>query len=356
MSDTGNYARSKLTANIKAAGCAAKISAGELASIIAGLPALKPPQLLTGMDNFEDAAVYQISDDLAMIQTTDFFPPPLDDPYLFGRIAAVNALSDVYAMGGTPVLALNILCFPTCDFPPEVVQQVLRGGADVVMEAGACLAGGHSIQTQEPVYGLSVTGLVHPQKVLTNGGAHAGDVLVLSKPIGTGASLLGLKGGQLSVEAEKELIANLTTLNNKTLDVALRYTVHAATDITGFGLIGHIHEMARASKLACQIFPQSVLVLSQAAALAAMGLVPAGAYANRRAYASYISYAGSIDDPELDLLFDPQTAGGLLLAVDENSAEQLVQELKSNNIKAAAIGQLVTGKAGWLTVPSDFAQ
>ncbi len=352
MSDSSHSGYVKLTDSTKAGGCAAKISSAELEEILRALPTLHSPRLLYGMDNFEDAAVYRITDDVAIIQTIDFFPPVVDDPYLFGRIAAVNALSDVYAMGGKPIIALNVLCFPTCDYPTEVVREILRGGADAVVEAGASMAGGHSIQASVPIYGLSVTGIVHPDRVLTNSGACEGDAIVISKPIGTGIALLGLKGQQLTASSQKQLLDNLTTLNNRSLEAALNYTVHAATDVTGFGLIGHLHEMAHASRLTATLWADCVPLLGQTAELAELGLVPAGAYANRHAYAEHIHYIdkNAEDDPLCDLLFDPQTAGGLLFALEPAAAQALVRQLKDIGLNAALIGQFKSGKAGLVEI------
>ncbi|SRR5579875_136197 len=350
MTDTQDSGSAKLTANVKAAGCAAKISSGELAEIVRALPGLASPDLLAGMENFEDAAVYRITEELAIIQTTDFFPPVVDDPYTFGRIAAVNALSDVYAMGGRPILALNMLCFPTCDYPLSVAREILRGGAEVIAEAGAALGGGHSIQGREVIYGLSVTGVVHPAAVLTNGGALAGDCLVLTKPVGTGVCLLGLKGGELPEGARRELIANLTALNNRSLDAARRYPLHAATDVTGFGLIGHAHEMAQASGLAVYLSAPSVPLLPAALELAAQGFVPAGAYANRKAYANHIRYGEEVETALADLLFDPQTAGGLMLALPDEPARRLVSDLRELGLPAAVVGMFHAGPAGLVEV------
>lgn len=346
MTDTQRSGFAKLTASIKAAGCAAKMSPTELAEVLRALPSLSSPNLLTGMENFEDAAVYKITEDIAIIQTTDFFPPVVDDPYTFGRIAAVNALSDVYAMGGAPILALNILCFPTCDYPLSVAREILRGGADTVAEAGAVMAGGHSIQLPEPIYGLCVTGVVHPARMLTNSGARVGDVVVLSKPVGTGVGLLGLKGGQLSETQREELIRNLTTLNNRSLEIALRYQVHAATDVTGFGLIGHLHEMACASGLEFALWADSVPLLPGTQALAQQGFVPAAAYSNRRAYQPFVNNKIDVDESLADLLYDPQTAGGLLFCVDQMQAENLLQELQQLEMTSAAIGTFRSGTAG----------
>ncbi len=345
----------KLTANVKAGGCAAKISSAELHEILASVSGndirKACPELMTGIDNFEDAAVYKLSERSAIIQTVDFFPPVVDDPYLFGVIAATNALSDIYAMGGRPILALNVLCFPTCDFPLEVVARILKGGADQVARAGAVIAGGHSIQSPEPVYGLAVTGLVDPAKVLTNSGAKAGDKIVLCKPIGTGVALLGMKGQVLSKDAEDALINGLTTLNNHSLDAALHteqseLDIQAATDITGFGLIGHIHEMSKGSGLAARLKAREVPLLPQVLDLAEQGFVPAGAYANRKSFEQFVCYIKEVDLALTDLFFDPQTAGGLLFAVEAKAAESLVSRLSSKGINAAIIGEFFEGTIG----------
>jgi selenide,water dikinase len=340
----------KLTAGIKAAGCAAKISPAELDQIVRSLSSRPCPSLLTGIDNFEDAAVYKIADDLAIVQTVDFFPPVVDDPFLFGRIAAVNALSDVYAMGGRPVLALNVFCFPTCDYPLAVAAEILKGGADAVAEAGAVLAGGHSIQGPEPLYGLAVTGFVHPDRILTNGGARDGDLLVLCKPIGTGVALLGYKGAVLSEPARKALLDNLTSLNARALAVALHRTIHAATDVTGFGLVGHLHEMASASNLAILLRSHAVPLLPEAHSLAEQGFVPAGAYANRKAYETWVSFKEEVDTALADLLFDPQTAGGLLFATVPSEAGALLEDLRRSGIQASIIGEFKQGKPGLVEV------
>jgi selenide, water dikinase len=250
MTTSNNESSRKLTANVKAAGCAAKISSLELKQVLSSIPRTQCPELLTSLENFEDAAVYKITEDIAIIETVDFFPPVVDDPFLFGRIAAVNALSDVYAMGGKPVIALNVLCFPTCDYPLSVVEEILKGGQAACAEAGVTVAGGHSIQGPEPVFGLAVTGVINPKSILTNGGAKNGDVLVLTKPLGTGVMLLGLKGDTLSQIERKQLLDSLTLLNKQALEIANKYHPSAATDITGFGLIGHTTEMAFASGLA----------------------------------------------------------------------------------------------------------
>ncbi|MGH9551907.1 MAG: selenide, water dikinase SelD, partial [Terriglobales bacterium] len=335
---------------VKAAGCAAKMSASELKLILAGLERIESENLLTGIENFEDAAVYKLTQDVAIVQTIDFFPPVVDDPFLYGRIAATNALSDIYAMGAVPVLALNVLCFPTCDYPVEVVQQIVRGGAQQVAQAGALLAGGHSIQSAEPVYGLSVMGTVHPSRILTNSGARDGDRLVLCKAIGTGVGLLGLKAGLLSESAEHALVDSMTTLGKAALDTALKFPVHSATDVTGFGLIGHVHEMAKGSALAARINADAVRFLPETPALAEQGFVPAGAYGNRKSYEPFLTYINDVDLSIMDLLFDPQTSGGLMFALEERHVESLLQELTNIGAPASCIGEFRRGKEGVVEV------
>jgi len=353
MQNSSQHFVKTLTAGLKAGGCAAKISALELQQLLRNLkPATVRPaaNLLTSLENFEDAAVYKISEDLAIVQTVDFFPPMLDDPYLFGQVAATNALSDIYAMGGTPILALNIVCFPTCDFPMDVLQKILEGGASQVEQAGAILAGGHSIQSSEPIYGLSVTGFVHPNAMLTNSGAMAGDRLVLCKSIGTGVALLGLKAGSLSANAEQKLLHSMTTLSNEALEVSKSFDVHAATDITGFGLLGHVFEMAKGSKLRARIVGSEIRFLPETLPLAEQGFVPAGAYANRQAYEQEVSGAEKIELSVMDMLYDPQTAGGLLFAVSAGQAEALAEALNKQGVEAATIGDLQTGEPGKIEV------
>ncbi|MBI4532436.1 MAG: selenide, water dikinase SelD [Candidatus Melainabacteria bacterium] len=345
-----NIQSQKLTAKVKATGCAAKINSCELSEMIQALSRLACPQLLAGIDNFEDAAVYKIADDLAIIETVDFFPPPVDDPVLFGRIAATNALSDVYAMGGRPILAQNIFCFPTCEYSLAIAKEILAGGARAVAESGAVLAGGHSINGLEPIYGLAVTGIVHPERILTNCGAKEGDILVLCKPVGTGVGLLGLKGDMLSSTALKELLDSLTTLNKDALAIILKYCVHALTDVTGFGLIGHVHEMSQASRLKVELWADKVVLLPETLSLAEQGFVPAAAYANRKSYEKHVYFDVQVDIALSDLLFDPQTAGGLLAAVAPLQAEAVVKDLQDAGLKASAIGVLRDGQPGQVEV------
>ncbi|MBI5171692.1 MAG: selenide, water dikinase SelD [Candidatus Obscuribacter sp.] len=346
----------RLTSNVKAAGCAAKMSSAELKQVLAGLPKIKSANLLAGIDNFEDAAVYKLNDDLAMVKSMDFFPPVLDDPYLFGQIAATNALSDIYAMGGKPTLALAMLVFPTCDLPLSTAAEILRGGADQVEKAGAIIAGGHSIQGAEVLYGLSVTGFVHPEKLLTNSGARAGDQIVMTKSLGTGVGLLALKAGLLDDDTKGMLVSSLTTLNDRAIDALAHlgtntsHYIHACTDITGFGLIGHIQEMSKASKVSATINIKHLRFLPGVLEFARQGLVPAAAYGNRKSFETNVSYIKDFPLEFTDLLYDPQTAGGLIFAVADEHAEACLKALNGSGVAATIIGQFLEGIPGHIDI------
>ena len=326
----------KLTKLTKCAGCGAKVGAGVLAQLLEGIRVHHDPNLLVGFDKSDDASVYKISDELALVQTVDFFPPIADDPYLFGQIAATNALSDVYAMGGEPKLCLNIMAVPE-DMPKEAVHDILRGGYDKVYEAGALITGGHSILDEEPKYGLAVTGFVHPDKMLTNSAARPGDVLVLTKPIGIGVLTSAGKADLLTKETVDFMNRMMTTLNKAARDVMVRYRVHACTDVTGFGLMGHGFEMAQGSDAALHIDVSAIDLIPEALEFARMGVLPAGMYRNR----SFAETGVDVGDTELavqDLLFDPQTSGGLLMAVDPADADALLAELTPVVPSAQRIG------------------
>lgn len=284
-----------------------------------------------GIDTSDDAAVYRVSGELAMIQTVDFFTPVVDDPYLFGQIGAANALSDVYAMGGTPSVALNIVGFPSC-LDPSILEAILKGGADKVKEAGAVLVGGHSIQNEEPLYGLCVSGFVHPERIWRNAGALPGDVLLLTKPLGNGLINTAAKADLASGESLEEAVAAMSELNRRAAEVLRRFDVHACTDITGFGLLGHCLEMAGAGDVTLELTAGSIPLLADAVSYASMGLVPAGAYRNR-SYAEAEVSAGGIPTELMDVLYDPQTSGGLLAAVPEAQAEQVLRELAESGIR-----------------------
>lgn len=291
--------------------------------------------LLVGTETSDDAAVYRISEELAVIQTVDFFTPVVDDPYLFGQIAAANALSDVYAMGGDPKLALNLAAFPNC-LDIEILGEILRGGADKVLEAGAVLAGGHTISDEEPKYGLCVTGFVHPEKMWKNYGAQTGDILILTKPLGSGILSTAVKGELASEKEINEAVRVMTTLNKYARDAAEGITVHSCTDITGFGLAGHTMEMAKGSRKTFVIDTGTIPVISGVQEYAEMGLIPAGAYRNREYLETDIQSTAA--GWREDILFDPQTSGGLLFAVPGKDAGKFLERLAGLKLPSAPIG------------------
>ena len=334
----------KLTKLANCAGCGAKVGAGVLAQLLEGLRVRQDPNLLVGFDKSDDASVYRVSDDLALVQTVDFFPPIADDPYLFGQIAATNALSDVYAMGGEPRLALNLMCVPE-DMPREAVHAMLRGGYDKVYEAGCLITGGHSIFDKEPKYGLSVTGFVHPDHILTNSGAQPGDVLLLTKPLGIGVLTTANKAELASPEAMERAYGLMTTLNKAARDAMVRYRVHACTDVTGFGLMGHLLEMTQGSDVEAHLSVGDIDLIPEALELAKMGLLPEGMYRNRTFAEPWVE----VGDTPLhcqDLLFDPQTAGGLLMAVHPGDAQALYRELEGAVPSAQRIGRVEEYRGG----------
>ena len=334
----------KLTKLSKCAGCGAKVGAGVLAQLLEGIKVHQDPNLLVGFDKSDDASVYQVTDDLALVQTVDFFPPIADDPYLFGQIAATNALSDVYAMGGEPRLCLNIMAVPE-SMPKEAVHQMLRGGYDKVYEAGAIITGGHSILDDEPKYGLAVTGFVRPDRVLTNSGARPGDVLLLTKPLGIGVLTTAQKAELLSPEGRALAEKLMTTLNRSARDAMVKYRVHACTDVTGFGLLGHACEMAQGSDVEIELRVADIDLIGEAVELARMGLLPAGMYRNR-AFAEPWVDDGNAELCKQDVLYDPQTAGGLLMAVDPADADALYAELKGCVPSAQRIGTVRVYRGG----------
>ena len=433
----------KLTKLASCGGCGAKVGAGVLAQLLEDLKVHYDPNLLVGFDKSDDASVYKVTDDLALVQTVDFFPPMVDNPRLFGQVAATNALSDVYAMGGEPKLALNLLCIPE-DMPKDAVHEILRGGYEKCYEAGAIITGGHSIHDQEPKYGLSVTGFVHPEKLLTNSNAKPGDVLLLTKPIGIGvlttaakAELASEEGmelaykmmttlnksardavheilrggyekcyeagaiitgghsihdqepkyglsvtgfvhpeklltnsnakpgdvllltkpigiGVLTTAAKAELASEegmelaykmMTTLNKSARDAMVKYDVHSCTDVTGFGLMGHSYEMAQGSDVEITLHVDAIDLIPEALEFARMGILPAGMYRNRR-FAQHAVDAGDVELAKQDMLYDPQTAGGLLIAVAAADADALFEELKTTVPSAQRIGTVAEYQGG----------
>ncbi len=345
----------RLTRFSHGAGCACKLSPDDLRTVLGlvhGSDSPADPDLLVGLDTADDAAVYRLRDDLAVVVTTDFFTPIVDDPYDWGRIAATNALSDVYAMGGAPLLALNLVAWPRETLPFELLARVLDGGADVVRAAGALVAGGHSIDDAEPKYGLAVVGTVHPDHVFTNAGAQAGDALVLTKPIGLGVISTAVKRDAATPELIAEAVRLMTTLNAGARDAALERgdAVHAATDITGFGLIGHARELLAASGVAGELDAAAVPVIGGVRDLVDDGMVVGGTQRNH-AFVSDTTDWGALPEAVQLLLADAQTSGGLLIAVAPDRAEDLVDALGRQDAAAAAmVGRCVPGPAGHITV------
>jgi len=307
-----------------------------LAQVLRQLPPMKDENLLVGLGTSDDTAVYRLTDDLALLATVDFFTPVVDDPYLFGQIAAANALSDIYAMGGRPVFALNIMCFPNC-LSPDVMGDILRGGADKVLEAGAVIAGGHTVTDDEPKYGLAVTGLAPVSGVITNAGARPGDVLVLTKPLGTGVLVAGVKGELLDEDTLDRAVESMRTLNREAGEAMTRFGVKACTDITGFGLLGHAAEMAKASIVSLVLQYGALPLLPRVEELARMGIIPAGAYNNRNYLEGQIAFAAGLDQARELILFDPQTSGGLLIAVPPDRAGEFLAHLHSRGVDAARV-------------------
>ncbi len=302
-----------------------------------GIPTRKDKRLLVGYDKSDDASVYAISDDLALVQTVDFFPPIVDDPFLFGQIAAANALSDVYAMGAEPRLAMNVMCLAP-QMGQDAVKAILEGGYSKAYEANVLITGGHTIEDKEPKYGLAVTGFVHPDALLRNSSAKEGDVLILTKPLGVGILMTAAQGDFVDDSLLKKLYEQMACLNKKARDIMIQYDVHSCTDVTGFGLLGHACEMARGSQKTIHFDVSAIPYHQEAYKMAAMGLVPAGAYRNRDFAAQDITMKQPAAEPLLDILYDPQTSGGLLIAVAEKDAAALEQNLQNAIPCAKRIG------------------
>ena len=312
------------------------------------MPLISDPNLLAGIEHAEDAGVYKLSADLALIQTVDFFTPIVDDPYIFGQIAATNALNDVYAMGGKPLTAMNIVCFPVKKMDIGILREVLRGGLDKMREAGVLLVGGHSVEDNEIKYGLSVTGLIHPDKVLYNRGAKANDSLILTKPLGTGIVSTALKGEELDAKLSEKAVSCMTTLNKKAAEMMIAAgNIHACTDITGFGFLGHACEMIDGSDIGMNINSASVPIFYGVQQLVEAGFVPGGLYRNKNFRINQIEKADTCPDWILDVLFDPQTAGGLLFSLPGKQAQSLVEKMRNTGIvDAAIVGEVVADHPG----------
>ena len=341
----------RLTSFSHGGGCGCKIAPGVLSEILKkSAGGIVPPQLLVGIETADDAAVYQLNDEQALIATTDFFMPIVDDPFDFGRIAATNAISDVYAMGGTPIMALALVAMPVNQLPVEVIGEIIRGGESVCRDAGIPIAGGHTIDSVEPIYGLVVMGLVHPSKVRRNSDAKAGDALVLGKPLGVGVLAAALKKGKLDAAGYAQLIETTTMLNKPGARLAELAGVHALTDITGFGLAGHTLEVARGAGLSAQIDWRRVPMLAGVAAMAADGFVTGASGRNWAAYGHEVTLAPELPPTAKDLLSDPQTSGGLLVSCDPAAVDEVLSIFRAGGFdRAAVIGGMAEGPAG-LTV------
>lgn len=338
----------RLTELSKTSGWAAKIGPGALSEILSKLPKMKDENLLVGIDTSDDAAVYKLNEELATIQTLDFFTPIVDDPYTFGQIAAANSLSDVYAMGGKPIVALNIVCFPNC-LDMNILGEILRGGADKVLESGAVIVGGHTVQDDEPKYGLSVTGIVNPSKILKNYGAETGDILILTKPLGLGIINTAIKANIASKEAYEKAVEVMAYLNKYAGEIITDYNITSCTDITGFSLIGHAYEMAEPSKKTFRIFKDAIPVIKEAKEYANMGLVPAGCYANK-AYLQGKYLLNNVESFMEDILFDPQTSGGLLISCKEDEYIEILTRLEKLKVESAVIGRVEDFKDAYIIV------
>ena len=298
--------------------------------------------MIVGFDTSDDALVYKVRDDLAVVQTVDFFPPIVDDPYTFGQIAAANSLSDIYAMGGDPTLSMNLICFPTC-LPMDVMAKIMQGGASKVKEAGAIIAGGHTIEDSEPMYGLCVTGFIHPDKVMQNSNCKEGDLLVLTKPLGIGVLTTANKAQLLDQKTYDEMVEAMATLNKYAKDVMMEVGANACTDVTGFGMIGHASEMAKGSNLTIELYSREMPIIEAAIDFAKMGIIPSGAYHNMAFVQGDVRFAEDVPQYMQDLLVDPITSGGLLISLPEEKAHELVKKLEGVTICNKIVGR-VTAK------------
>ena len=326
---------------------------GDLYKALCGLDIPNHPDLLVGLGTYDDAGVFRLRDDLAIIQTLDFFTPIVDDPFSFGQIAAANALSDIYAMGGVPLTAMNIICFPIKKMDASVLRKILEGGLEKIKEAGAYLVGGHSVEDDELKYGLSVTGTVHPQRILTNKGARVGDQLILTKPIGTGIINTAIKGNIAGQETIEYVTTVMSTLNRWPVENIKDFDVSACTDVTGFGLLGHACEMIEDEPFGIKLFIEKVPLMQEVLGFARMGMVPGGTHRNRSFREGFVVGLGSLDPVLIDILFDPQTSGGLLIAVKQEQASFFVERFREKGAeRALVIGEFVAEPAGKIILQS----
>ena len=323
----------------------------DLDQILKDLPIPKDPKVLVGLDTSDDAGVYQLSEEVALVQTVDFFTPIVDDPFTFGQIAVANALSDVYAMGGKPLTALNLVAFPIKDLSLSVLKEILRGGLSKMEEAEVALVGGHTVEDPEIKYGLAVTGVVHPKRIFTNAGAKAGDQLVLTKPLGTGIIATALKGGMASKESVAKMVESMVALNRKASEKMQTFPSHACTDITGFSFIGHALEMAMASQVGMVIQSKSIPIFPEALEYAKLGLVTGGGHSNRQFFSCRVEADTNLSPLLMDILYDPQTSGGLLISLPSDQAQNLVETLqKEAQMDTWIVGQVVEGPPGKIQI------
>jgi selenide,water dikinase len=331
-----------LLTTVEYGGCSAKLPADLLLEAIKNLPASTDAKLLVGIDTCDDAGVYQLTDDIALIETTDFFPPICSDPYEFGQIAAANALSDVFAMGGKVLTAMNLVMFPAKDIPFEALGEILRGGQEKVAEAGGIIVGGHTIADYPPKYGLAVTGMVHPSRVITNAKGRPGEVLVLTKPLGTGVLVAGQRLGEADPKDYQAALDSMKLLNKRGAEIMQKYSIRCATDITGFGLLGHAKHIALASKITLEIDSQSLPILNGARPLIDFGCIPGGAFRNQKYVEAFCSFSQNLSYVDKMLTLDPQTSGGLLMTVPPEKVEAILAELiESGYPQTKIIGKTV---------------
>ena len=339
----------KLTKLANCAGCGAKMGAGTLARMLEGFRTHSDPRLIVGYDKSDDASVFVLDESTALIQTVDFFPPIVDDPFLYGRIAAVNALSDVYAMGGQPKLALNLLCAAQ-DMHEASIREILRGGYDAAYEAGAIITGGHTIRGAEPIYGLAVSGFAHPGRIFTNSGARPGDALILTKPLGVGIITTAAKADLADERLMARIHRQMAALNKAARDIMVQFPVHSCTDVTGFGLLGHCYEMAQGSGCTLHLRCGDIPHHPEALEFAAMGLIPAGAYRNREYAQAGVQLRRELPLALQDILYDPQTSGGLLMALPEEDAAACLRSLHRQIPEAAIVGYVTDQQDCWIAL------
>jgi selenide,water dikinase len=319
--------------------------------VLKDLPFETNPHLLVGIETSDDAGVYRLTPEIAIIQTLDFFTPIVNDPYDFGRVAAANSLSDVYAMGGKPLTAMNIVCFPIKEMDKTILRSILEGGLEIIHKAGAVMVGGHSVEDPELKYGLSVTGIVHPEHFLTNAGAKSGDLLVLTKPLGTGILATALKGRMLDEKTTSKITELMASLNKDAAEVMIEVGVNACTDVTGFGLLGHSLEMAKGSKVGIRIYADKVPVIAEALTYASMGMVPVGSHLNQKFCSCHLDIDSKKDPLLIDILGDAQTSGGLLISVPANRCNELIQKLKEKNVPSAdVVGEVLSEPVGVIQI------